>query len=157
MKNVALPKLKLPKSKRFIVLGLLLVLAVVLLGAVGYHQVQRSHTKCPDKVLTEALRNFDAADQTAFDKLVANIRKTKGYETDQNCLYVIMKYDVRTSNAADAKKTFASLSKIYDSEKGFSPKLGDKRDTMQALKARLVFLEAQEKEFRDNAFGVPLQ
>ncbi len=89
-----------------------------------------------------------AENTTELETLVGKIAETKDYDTNQDALYILVTYYIKTSNATKAREYLDKLMLMYDGSKGFSKKLGSTKTILQ-LEADVIFLEKQASQFED--------
>lgn len=139
--------------KKPIVVAVLCVLVI----ASSVFLLQRSNRQT--KVTEETTADVSVLVGKAKDKLssdsneemesfVNEIVATKGHEANQDALYVVVAYYIKTSNAPKAREYLDKLMLIYDGSKGFSKELGVTKTILQ-LEADVVFLEKQAGQFKD--------
>jgi hypothetical protein len=142
-------------SKRRMILGLtigVLFASAIIVAIAAYHS--RPASACSVSFLKNAATHFDGPHRPQLIKDVAEIKSKKDYTKDPNCLYVVMEYNIHSSDSASADKTYAQLQKAYDPAKGFSRSLGPQRKTMAYFKASTIFLKRADVELKANSFGI---
>lgn len=100
-------------------------------------------------LLDRASGALAAENTTELEALVAQITDAKDYGINQDALYVVVMYYIKTSNATKAREYLDKLMLTYDGSKGFSKKLGATKTILQ-LEADVVFLEKQASQFKDS-------
>jgi hypothetical protein len=141
------------RTKIGITTGVVLV-ALLVASVTGYHLTHPAPA-CSDAFLKNAGMHFDGPHRSQLIKDVAEIQSKKDYAKDPNCLYVVMEYNIHSSDSAKATKTYAQLEKAYNPAKGFSHSLGPNLKTMADFKASTSFLKREDIELLRNTFGVP--
>jgi hypothetical protein len=142
-------------SKRRMKIAVVVVFGTLMIVALAGYQVLRPKPPCSDSFLKSAGMHFDGPHRPQLIKDVAQIQLKKDYTKDPNCLYVVMEYNIHSSDSAKATKTYALLQKAYDPSKGFSHSLGPNRKTMADFKASVKFLKKHDVELLKNSFGIP--
>lgn len=99
------------------------------------------------------------SDKTITDNaaVIANIQAVKGYDKDQNCLYVMTRRYINMSDPVNAKLYLNKLKARYDSKQGFKPELGVSSLGIQGLEQEVEFLgklPAQAEENFKKASGI---
>lgn len=136
---------------------IVVIVLCILVVASGIFILQQSNRQI--KVTEETTADVSVLVGQAKDKLssssneeiesfVNEIVTTKGYDTNQDALYVVVAYYIKASNAPKAREYLDKLMLIYDGSKGFSKELGPTKTILQ-LEADVVFLEKQTSQFKD--------
>jgi hypothetical protein len=139
--------------RKYIVIAVLCVFVV----ASSVLLLQRSDRQA--KVAEETTTDVTVLVGKAKDKLSSNsneeiesfvneITATKGHDSNQDALYIVVTYYIKASNATKAREYLDKLMLIYDGSKGFSKELGPTKTILQ-LEADVVFLEKQTSQFKD--------
>jgi hypothetical protein len=127
----------------------------IMAAAVAGYQLSHPASACSDSFLKSAGMHFDGQHRSELINDVAEIQAKKEYIKDPNCLYVVMEYNIHSSDSAKATQTYALLQKAYDPAKGFSHSLGPNLQTMADFKKSLSFLKQYNAELLRNSFGIP--
>ena len=69
---------------------------------------------CKGGMISDARKYIDANDITRTGQIVDKVTKMKNYQTDANCQYVLVRYDIMVGNFADAQKQLNQLKKVYN-------------------------------------------
>ncbi len=139
------------KYAKFLVGALVLVVlagAIVLLRDTDPNKATEPKGTDLTVLIDQASPVLTAENTSDLESLVIKIVENKEYETNQDALYVVVSYYIKTSNASKAREFLDKLMLIYDGSKGFSKKLGTTKTVLQ-LEADVIFLEKQASQFKD--------
>ena len=161
----ARPVIKTIASKQ----QLLLIAAVMIALAVVIGLIVRTSIKTEKtspvadvslavKPLLEEAKTFIEASNTGkLAGIVAKVQVTKGYDTNQDALYVVVVYYIKTGDPVLARSNLNKLLAVYSGKSGFSKSLGNAKPVTQ-LESDVIFLETQSKQLQDSSSrGLPLQ
>ena len=131
-------------------------LAAVLILVVGaiFWQYNVHQAKCSRKLLSTAASSIRDERLTRLHDIATDIKQTKGYDGDANCLYVVMADYVYSGDSAGVYRTYDRLKTAYNAKTGFSPALGTDKFSMETFKADVAFFRLQDTELKTNSFGV---
>lgn len=130
------------------------VVAVLLLSAVTAYYVIQNRDKGSDEVVTRTnVCKEDINQQAAafmsgnggvveYDQLVQKIKDIKGYDSDPNCLYIILKHNLGGNISTDNDRYLSRLEKVYDTSRGYSPSFGGNTDSLQSLREKVATLKS---------------
>lgn len=105
---------------------------------------------CSKSVITEANVPLANSDQVALTPVVDKIKKLKGFDTDPNCLYVVLQYDLATGDAAASRNDLNKYEKVYDPVVGLSDAFTVSIIPLEALRENVAFLEQSAKDGEQN-------
>lgn len=108
------------KSKKFLAPILLLPLLVVIvfwLARDDNKKVISYNPVCDDDLLSQANINIEPPNTLELSKVIDKIQKLDGHDSDPNCLYVIIKYNLQIGNLEGARSNLDKLKVNYQTEK----------------------------------------
>jgi hypothetical protein len=126
-----------------------LILLLVLFGLVGwfsYQQLKKRTTAANEPVCSvnegavlrdEAAANLKSSKVKELGSVVERIKQVKGFESDPNCLYPIIRYYLYLSDAKNAQQFYDKLAAVYDEKTGLAPEYNT-TDTLKTLKKRIA-------------------
>jgi hypothetical protein len=146
-------KPKLPRKTGYVGLA---IIVLVLLGA-GWlawnkkaQQIARD-TGCPAEIIQEAAPYLqERTRHTQLKTVVENIKNRKKFDSDANCMYILLTYDLNTNDAKAARADFEKLQKAYNPRKGFSPFFSGYAKSLEELEFEVEFSELKAKERESN-------
>jgi hypothetical protein len=162
--TIVMPRKRLislrPGSARKAALILTGILLLALIGYGGYWLYQSVTTRgtgvvCKRATLEQAGAVLDRSKVEELRPIADNIQKLRRFETDANCLYVVTTYYIYVGDPANSRLYLEKLKSIYDPQKGFSPKLGERVKTIEELEFEVQFVEKADQEFRKSIQTVP--
>jgi hypothetical protein len=81
---------------------------------------------------------------------VSVIQRTKDYDKDPNCLYVVLFYNLSIGNEEKSKDNYAKLEKVYDPNKGFVKAFDGRVGSLQDVQRSMEKLDESVKQFNNN-------
>ncbi len=145
--------LKSPIIKVVAAVVVVVGLALVLWAVQANRLAANGKGVCTPAILRSANANLDPTKVVSLEPIVNQIKQTKGYDKDANCLYVVTAYFVNISDADNAQKSLDSLTEVYDASKGFGTDLKPTGLGYQTLVGDVAFLHENAKQSTDNARG----
>ncbi|MBC7708029.1 hypothetical protein H7Y63_02295 [Polaromonas sp.] len=138
--------------KKLIFILLLIVGAV---AAILYMKAQESYVAdsgikarvgiCSVEVIKDASGALNKNDLTALSQLESQITKTKNYELDPNCLFILTRSAAATGDEAAAQRYLEALNKVYDPKIGYSTNFTIQTYDPSTLKKIVTFVTEREK------------
>ncbi len=83
----------------------------------GNNQAPAYKAVCNDELLTRSKVSLEPPQPAELSKVAAEIRNLSGYDTDPNCLYVVVNYNLQVSDSESARSNFNKLKDNYQSGK----------------------------------------
>ena len=100
---------------------------------------------CPATLLKQAKPLLTTeTNPIQLSKLVATIKKVKGYDRDASCLYIVTTYYISISDAQNASTYYAKLAQVYRANVGYDSNLKGATMPLSTLKAQVNFLQQQD-------------
>ena len=116
---------QLLKPKNLILALFVVSAAVGVAVAVNFHLAR---TACSNpftgSILNEAARSLDQSKQVQLQSVVKTIRAKHNFDRDPNCMYVVVSYDIYTSNITSARDDLNKLKQVYNAKQGLDAALG---------------------------------
>lgn len=128
----------------------LAVAGVALVAAAGwfaYRAIDRSPANqpaavvCTDNTLARAAPLLASGETQQLQPIVAEIEATDNFTQDPNCLYIVVQYYIGISDAANARRYFNDLEKVYNPQTSYSDFIVSGSLPPQQLKPIIEFLE----------------
>ncbi len=145
-------KAKGKMPKRMIVVTSVIVLMLLVSGWFFWQHRSAKNAnapKCSVAILKEAAPNLGAEKVTQLQKTADKIKKIKGYDTDPNCLYVVLNYSINNGDAGAASDQFKQLQAVYSDKTGFNSSLGFTK-SLSLLKSDIAYLVHGQKQAEQN-------
>lgn len=109
------------KSKKIIILCIsLLVICGV---GTGYFYIRylnktnlTKNTVCEKEIIQAAKSAFETDSGKELRELGSRVKALKHYDKDVNCMYIVLRYDLRYSQLDDVKKSLTAFKAIYNSD-----------------------------------------
>lgn len=142
----------LAKFKRPLSIGL--IICLLLVGLFYYFQHSSntaSRPKCSDALLHKASGSLDASKVQKLKPVVAEVQSIKGYDSDPDCLNIVVTYYINLGDPQNAGVYLTKLQQVYNPKVGFNPKLGTTVINIQMLKDKVAFLQKAQDELRKNS------
>jgi hypothetical protein len=126
--------------------GSIVVLIIATVSVTAYQMSQSGcNSSSGQDLLKQAAHSLDQSKQKVLRPIVAQIRNLPNFDQDQNCLYVVVSYDVFSSNASDGRINIDKLIKISGPSHAYSPILGKTQD-IASLESDITLLEKSTTE-----------
>lgn len=159
-KGLVVMSLERPRYRRKLFGYLLLVLAIIIVGAILV-LVQRAHdkkkstaivatntcsTKAAGNLLQQAQIPIFGTEQPQLLQIVKKIKTLPGYQYDPNCLYVLTTFYVNTGLAKEAEQYMNDFNQVYNRKDYISSKLGPNAPAPATLRARVAALQKTQQQ-----------
>jgi hypothetical protein len=99
--------------------------------------------RCSYAVLEKAKPALDVNKVAELEPQAKAIEQIDGYDTDVNCLYVVLTYYINTSDGIKARELYNKLVAVYDPAEGYETVIRDVTKTQEELKGEVEFVEKE--------------
>jgi hypothetical protein len=104
---------------------------------------------CGPEVIQAANHALEKDSGKELAEIGAKVKATKHYETDVNCMYIALRYDLRFSSLEEVNKTFNTFEAIYKPEV-LSKSFGAQFKSTTELKGMIASREKLQASVRQN-------
>lgn len=109
---------------------------------------------CSDSLIKEADKVISGGTADSMGKLASEVKSIKNYDSDPNCLFIVISESIAQGNSNDSKQYFDKLAPLVRSQGSFSelftkttPKLDSIDESISVLESNDAQLEQQLKAF----------
>lgn len=147
-----------PTKKMFLALAVILIVVavglIVLLRARSDNTVDQANRACVNEegLLDEARQLFSYDELDELRVMADRIQTLEKFEQDPNCLFVLVKFNVLSNNAGDARQHLEKYKAVYDTEAGLDPALGESPATLDELEQEVEATEQFRQELEGSSF-----
>lgn len=137
---------------------LLILLGLLLIAGAGYLWIWplvNVKPACSDEVIKQASVLLDRPHKEQLKPIADNTQKLKNFKKDPNCLYIVTTYYINVEDPTNARRFFESLKKVYNPQKGLSPKFGDIVKSLAGIELEVEFVEKVVQEREHDVRSVP--
>lgn len=113
------PLIKFFTKKRIIVIISMLIIAIIIFIMTSYFINKNKpitnacSTPASSSILQNAKANFANNNVSQLKAVFENIKSLRGYQNDPNCMYIITRYYINTSNLTNAQSSLKQLTSDY--------------------------------------------
>lgn len=144
---------------KVVALSLLGLLIIGALGGLFYWsryikpQNYKQFGVCSTKLIRESAPLLQAQDGVGLQSTVKTIEALPGYQSDANCMYIVVSADIYVGDSERSAKNLKQLESVYSSRAGYSAEFGTPVQNPEQLRQTVEFLTQQAALYESNANG----